>query len=72
LTYQNSYHISCHSTCQRAATRGRRRSSNLHVHADRGLAISRGKKVEFIELFEPTTQQGYEQAIYLAPGPFKL
>lgn len=48
------------------------KTSNLHVHADKGLAISKGKKVEFIEIFQPTTQQEYEQTIYVAPGPFKL
>lgn len=48
------------------------KTSNLHVHADKGLAISKGKKIDFIEIFRPTTQQDYEQTIYVAPGPFKL
>jgi hypothetical protein len=48
------------------------KTSNLHVYADRGFAISKGKKIDFIEIFRPTTQQDYEQTIYVAPGPFKL
>lgn len=48
------------------------KTSNLHVHAEKGIAISKGKRIDFIELFQPTTQQEYEQTIYVEPGPFTL
>lgn len=48
------------------------KTSNLHVHAGKGVAFSKGKRLEFIELFPPMTQQEYEQTIYVAPGAFTL
>jgi hypothetical protein len=48
------------------------KTSNLHVYAEKGVAISMGKQIDFIELFQPTTPQQYEQAIYVPIGPFKL
>jgi hypothetical protein len=48
------------------------KTSNLRVHAEQGIAISKGKRIDFIEIFQPTTQQAYEQTIYVEPGPFTL
>jgi hypothetical protein len=48
------------------------KTSNQRVYADRGIAVSKGKKLDFIEIFQPTTPQTYEQTIYVAPGPFPL
>lgn len=48
------------------------KTSSLRVYADKGIAVSRGKKLDFIEIFQPTKQQVYEQTIYVAPGPFTL
>jgi hypothetical protein len=48
------------------------KTSSLHVYANRGMAFSAGKKLDFIEIFSPTTQQAYEQAIYVAPPAFAL
>jgi hypothetical protein len=48
------------------------KTSNLQVHAEQGIAISKGKRIDFIEIFQPTTQQDYEQTIYVEPGPFTL
>jgi len=48
------------------------KTSNLHVYADKGFAVSEGTEIDFVEIFQPTTQQEYEQAIYDPPGPFRL
>jgi hypothetical protein len=48
------------------------KTSNLHVYADKGLAVSVDREIDFIEIFQPMTQQEYEQTIYVAPGSFAL
>lgn len=48
------------------------KTSNLHVYADKGLAVSVDREIDFIEIFQPMTQQEYEQTIYVAPGSFVL
>lgn len=46
--------------------------SRLRVAADRGIAISEqmGPKVDFIELFPPTTFADYTARLYKEPEPF--
>lgn len=59
------------STSEAAVLRSRAgKDSLLYVYAEQGIAFSKGKRIDFIELFSPTTQQQYEQAIYVEPGPF--
>jgi hypothetical protein len=48
------------------------KTSQLRVYAGKGIAVSRGKQLDFVELFAPTTQADYEQSIYVAPPAFKL
>lgn len=46
--------------------------SRLRVAAERGLAISEqlGMKVDYLELFPPTTAEDYRERIYAAPPKF--
>jgi len=48
------------------------KTSQLRVYAGKGVAVSRGKQLDFVELFAPTTQADYERSIYVAPPAFKL
>lgn len=48
------------------------KTSNLHVYAAKGIAMSAGDDIEFIEIFAPTTEKDYEQSIYEPIGPYKL
>lgn len=44
--------------------------SELRVYPEKGIAFSSGDELDFIEIFPPTTLDGYKSAIYSEPGPF--
>lgn len=44
--------------------------SELLVYPDKGIAVSMGDELDFIEIFPPTTLDAYQSAIYSEPGPF--
>lgn len=45
--------------------------SSLLVYPDRGVAVATdGERVEILEVFPPTTLEGYESGIYKDPGEF--
>lgn len=48
------------------------KTSNLHVYAQQGVAVSLSDELDFIQIFAPMTQSEYEQTIYEDPGKFIL
>lgn len=46
------------------------KTSMMHVYPEQGVAVSMGKKVEFVELFSPRSLDEYRHSIYVEVGPF--
>lgn len=44
--------------------------SELRVYPDKGIAMSVGDEIEFLEIFPPATLDQYKSTIYVDPGPF--